>query len=331
MSFFVPIPMETCGERLFFECERYGILYTNNQAGQAKLCYYQFIRYRYIYDSTQKAGDALKNFYILTDAINYIEDNLCNQITLEDVAEACYSSLSGLKKLFGYAFRLGLKEYISKRRMTHAANDLMNTELSVTHIALKYQYNSPEVFTRAFFKVWGTTPSAFKKQWRFTGIFPKLLFEYDGGKIMSRKKLDLSELYDLLKSRTNSYVLCFDMIQMDSINQNHGREAGDKAILECLRRIDNLSDDSCLLFRIGGDEFALVTDLQDAKEVEILAGRITALNGQPIIHNHVEVPIAMRAACTRIIGSNVRYKDLYSDLYKAIEAAKENDVLYIKA
>jgi AraC family transcriptional regulator len=146
----------------------------------------------------------LKNFYILTDAINYIEDNLCNEFTLDHVAEACYSSLSGLKKLFAYAFHLGLKEYISKRRMTHAAHDLLNSELSITEIALKYQYNSPEVFTRAFFKVWGTSPSTFKKQWRFTGIFPKILFEYDGGKIMSRKKVDLSELYDLLKSRTNS-------------------------------------------------------------------------------------------------------------------------------
>lgn len=273
----------------------------------------------------------MKNFYILTDAINYIEDNLCNEITLEDVAEVCYSSLSGLKKLFGYAFHMGLKEYISKRRITHAAQDLLNSELSITDIALKYQYNSPEVFTRAFFKVWGTTPSAFKKQWRFAGIFPKLLFEYDGGSIMSRRKLDLSELYDLLKSRKNSYVICFDMICMEAINQEYGREGGDKAILECLHRIDSLSDESCLLFRIGGDEFALVTDLQDVKEVEELAKKILSFNGQPIIHNNMEIPIGMRAGCARIAGSNVRYKDLYTDLYKAIEGAKENDTIYILA
>ena len=94
----------------------------------------------------------LKNFYILTDAINYIENNLCNDFSLENVAASCYSSLSGLKKLFAYVFHMGLKEYISKRRMTHAAHDLLNTSESITQIALKYQYNSPEVFTRAFFK-----------------------------------------------------------------------------------------------------------------------------------------------------------------------------------
>lgn len=276
----------------------------------------------------RRAGDILKNFYILTDAINYIEDNLCSAFSLENVAEACYSSLSGLKKLFGYTFHMGLREYITKRRMTHAAYDLLNTDLSVTEIALKYQYNSPEAFTRAFFKIWGSTPSAFKKQWKFTGIFPKIIFECDGGVTMSRRNLDLSELYDLLKSRTNSYVLCFDMINLMYINDTYGTEAGDKAILECLRRIDSLSDDSCILFRIGGDEFALVTSYSDLADARELAARITALNDSPITHNNLELPIGMRVGCARIVGTNVRYKDLYNDLYKAIEGAKENDNFY---
>ncbi len=273
----------------------------------------------------------MKNFYILTDAIHYIEDNLCEEFTLEDVAEACYSSLSGLKKLFAYAFQLGLREYISKRRMTHAAHDILNSELSITEIALKYQYNSPEVFTRAFSKVWGTNPSSFKKQWRFTGIFPKILFEYDGGQIMSRRNTDLSELYDLLKSHTNNYVLCFDIKNLKSINDNCGNEAGDKAILECLRRIDSLSDENCLLFRIGGDEFALVTDLHDTKEVEKLALKIIALNGQTITHNNIEIPLGMHVGGTKIVGSNIRYKDLYADLYRVIENARDDSECYITA
>ena len=273
----------------------------------------------------------MKNFYILTDALNYIEDNLCNAFTLEDVAEACYSSLSGLKKLFRYAFHHGLYEYVSKRRLTHAAHDLLNTDLSVTEIAYKYQYNSPEVFTRAFSKVWGTTPSAFKKQWKFSGIFPRIQFEYDGGEIMSRKNVDLSELYDLLKSRTDSYVLCFDMICLKPINDNYGFDAGDKAILECLKRIDSLSDDSCILFRIGGDEFALVTDLKSTDEAEALIKRILAKNGEPIEHNQNKIPVAMRVGCTRLIGSTLRYSNLYADLNRAIEDAKGSSEFYVIA
>ncbi|MDF2537524.1 MAG: transcriptional regulator, AraC family [Herbinix sp.] len=267
----------------------------------------------------------LKNFYILSDAINYIEDNLCNEFTLEEVANSCFSSLSGLKKLFSYAFHHGLKEYVSKRRMTHAAYDLINTDLSVTEVAMKYQYNSPEVFSRAFFKVWGTPPSAFKKHWKFAGLFPKITFEYNGGKVMSRKKVDLTELYDLLKSRTKSYVLCFDMIHMELINTNYGHEAGDKAIVECLRRIDTQSNENCILFRIGGDEFVLVTDKEDIHEVEEISKSILDFNGRPIFHNNAVIPVSMRVGCTKITGSNIRYKDLYADFDRAIGQARESE------
>lgn len=141
---------------------------------------------------------------------------------------------------------------------------------------------------------------------------------------MSRRNVDLSELYDLLKNRADHYVLCFDIRNLMPINHNYGREAGDKAILECLRRIDSLSDESCILFRIGGDEFALVTELTEAKEAEALANRILALNGQTITHNNIEIPIGMRAGGIKIADKNVRYKDLYSNLYQAIEATFEN-------
>ncbi len=266
----------------------------------------------------------MKNFYILTDAINYIEDNLCNEFTLEEVADACYFSLSGLKKLFAYAFHLGLKEYVSKRRMTHAAYDLLNTGLTVTEIALKYQYHSPEVFTRAFSKTWSTTPSCFRREWSFSGIFPRFEFEYDGGKIMSRKKVDLSELYDLLKARADRYVLCFDIMKFQEVNDNYGREAGDRVIIECLRRIDTLSGDGSILFRIGGDEFALVTDFYDVSEAEQLAGRITALNGQPLTTDHQNIPISMRVGVTKIDAKTIRYKELFENLDQTIDEARKN-------
>ena len=148
---------------------------------------------------------------------------------------------------------------------------------------------------------------------------------------MSRKNVDLSELYDLLKSRTNSYVLCFDIINLKPINDTYGHEAGDKAILECLRRIDSMTDDSCILFRIGGDEFALVTDYKSSAEVEVLVRKILSKNGETIEHNHNLIPIGMRVGCTRLVGSNIRYNNLYADLNRAIETVKESSEYYIIA
>lgn len=60
-----------------------------------------------------------------------------------------------------------------------------------------------------------------------------------------------------------------------------------------------------------------------------MAQRIIALNGQPIVHNEVLISLGMRVGGTKIAGKNVRYKDLYADLYQAIEAARENSECYI--
>ena len=89
---------------------------------------------------------------MLADAISFIEDNICNQFNHQIIADYCYVSLSSLQKLFRLALNLSIKEYISKRRISLAAEDILSTEMSITDIAYKYQFSSPEVFCRAFKK-----------------------------------------------------------------------------------------------------------------------------------------------------------------------------------
>lgn len=55
-----------------------------------------------------------------------------------------------------------------------AARELIETDSTVLEIAVKYGYNSHEVFTRAFVRLWGMTPSVFRQSSGFYGIFPKL-------------------------------------------------------------------------------------------------------------------------------------------------------------
>lgn len=264
----------------------------------------------------------MKNFYILTDALEYIEDNLCEEMSQEDIASAFYCSLSSLQKLFRYVFLVSIKEYISKRRLTHAAEELINTDNSIIDIALKYQYKSHEVFTRAFTKVWGKPPQTFRSKERFTGLFPKIEFNYDGGKtIMAKRKFDVSELYDELQRKRNTYVLCFDISNMISIN-DISYEAGDKAILECLKRIDENSSDEMLLFRVGGDEFVLVTGLVDIEEVKKIAKKITDLNGTPIIHNDTLIPLSLHCGEVKLDYKNIRYSELFPMLSETIDRSK---------
>lgn len=221
------------------------------------------------------------NFCIFTTALDYIEHNLCSEFTQEDIAAVCYCSLSALQKLWRYATHTSLKEYISKRRLTNAGIDLLNTDMTVIDIAMKYQYNSHEVFTRAFTKQWGVAPSVFKKEWnKSCGLFPKLNRDYlKGAYYMGNKKFDVTELFDYLNERTGTYVLCFDIVGLMRINDEISREAGDKVILESLKRINAAAGEDMPVLRIGGDEFVMVTGLDDVEKVTKIAKAVMEKNG----------------------------------------------------
>ncbi len=256
---------------------------------------------------------------ILTESINFIEQNLCEPITREEIAAHCHVSLSSLEKLFRYALRISIKEYQSKRRMTLAAQDISNGVGTITDIAMKYQYNSPEVFTRAFKSVWNVIPSEFKKNWKFTGIFPKINYLYiEGGEaVMEHRRVDLSDAYDFLKEIKGTYVLCFDGVQFTAFN-DVAYKAGDLAILEIASRIDKVATDDMVVMRVGGDEFALVTGLYDEKEVKAIADQVLAENGKPIIYEGMELPLSLRCGMIKIPES-LRYFEFYEEMYKSIK------------
>lgn len=268
----------------------------------------------------------MKNFYILTDAINYIEVNICEKITCKKVADYCYVSLSSLQKLFRLALHKSIKEYISKRRMSLAAEDLLNTEMTILEIAYKYQFNSPEVFSRAFKKVWNDSPSTYRKKWRFSGIFPKIDYRYEkgGDEVMARKKVDIADAYETFKSMKGTYVICFDIVGLLEIN-NISRDAGDLVIVEAAKRIDELMGDEMLMFRIGGDEFALVSGLTDLKEAEKLAEKVLSRNGETIEYKNQNIPVSLRTGFTKIPENSLRYSEFFVNMHQTIEESRKNE------
>ncbi|HAN20172.1 MAG TPA: AraC family transcriptional regulator [Clostridiales bacterium] len=113
----------------------------------------------------------MRNFYVLATALDYIENNICNNFSLDVVAKVCSSSLSNLHKLFSYAFGYSIKDYIQRRRHSLACHDLVTTKMSILDIAIKYQYNSHEVFIRAFKKLRGESPSTYRKNHSLPNLY----------------------------------------------------------------------------------------------------------------------------------------------------------------
>ncbi|MBR1554839.1 MAG: helix-turn-helix domain-containing protein [Oscillospiraceae bacterium] len=267
-------------------------------------------------------------FMIFMDALDFIEHHLTDEFTQEDIANACYCSLSSLQKIWKACTHTSVKEYISKRRLTLAGRDMRSQHLSVLDTAMKYGYNSHEVFTRAFTKVWGVSPSKFRKEWKGDcTLYPKLNPAYlEGDVIMNNaknniKKFDVSEFYDYLRSQAGTYVLCFDVVNLMPINENLGREAGDKVILESFRRINESAGENMLCLRMGGDEFVMITESADKEKVTAIAQDVLSHNGETTPYPDGEVAVSLRCGVI-VIQNHLKYSVLCEDFNKVLDKAR---------
>jgi AraC family transcriptional regulator len=100
----------------------------------------------------------------LQNAIAYIEDNLTEEIQIKDVANQAYISEFHFQRIFAVLCGYSVAEYIRNRRMTLAARELMGSDVKVIDVAIKYGYDSPDSFTRAFTRFHGVTPSAAREK-----------------------------------------------------------------------------------------------------------------------------------------------------------------------
>lgn len=260
---------------------------------------------------------------ILANALDFIEQNLQHDIKTQDVAEACFCSKTVLEKIFRCVGHIGVHEYVVKRKMMLAARSITsNTAMSMLDIALTWGYSTNESFSRAFKKVWNINPSEFKSRKKFSELFPRFYPPIqDGGTYMIMQK-DISELYDLFVQRRNCYFVCCDIRSLVPIN-DISRKAGDLAIIETMNRMQREAGDEDIVFRIGGDEFVILTNREDIQYAEDISEKIRKYNGQIIVFEDKEIPLSLHIATAKFEGENLRYRDLYESLHSAIMESKQ--------
>ncbi len=94
----------------------------------------------------------------MTATVDYIEGHLTDDIMYDEVAKIACCSMHQFGRVFSYIVGISLSEYMRRRRLTLAALELQNSDIKVIDVALKYGYNSPDAFTRAFVEMHGITP-----------------------------------------------------------------------------------------------------------------------------------------------------------------------------
>lgn len=143
--------------------------------------------------------------------INYIEKNLCNEIDFNELSKITNTNIFILERIFMFLTNKTLTEYIKKRRLSKAFEDIRNTNLKIIDIAFKYQYNSASSFNRAFKQLFNITPTECRKGIGNYKIIPIEYFETNRRKYnfdYEIKKINTITLYCYhITSKTHSDLL----------------------------------------------------------------------------------------------------------------------------
>lgn len=94
----------------------------------------------------------------MNQALEYLEEHLTQEADLEEAARIACCSVYHFQRIFPCLAGIPLSEYLRRRRMSLAAADLLAGQ-KVVEVALKYGYDSPTAFNRAFQSVHGMPPS----------------------------------------------------------------------------------------------------------------------------------------------------------------------------
>lgn len=264
----------------------------------------------------------MQNVELLMASLEYIEKHLSDEIRTEDVAAACFCSKSTLEKMFRCVNHITVHDYVTRRRMTLAARRLSaEPELSILDVALEYGYGTHESFARAFEQVWNCKPSKFRRA-KYTELFPRFLAPPEEGDefIMHRRHVDISELYDLFQERKDCFFVCCDIKNMTAVNEI-SRKAGDLAILEEMRRLNYAAGENDMVFRIGGDEFCVLTDSSRKEHAEQIAEAVRKMNGGTFPYDDRKIPLSLYVTVASLKECN-RYEEVFDKLHIAIKDCK---------
>ena len=125
-------------------------------------------------------------------ALAYVEENLAGDIDIGQAARMAACSPFYFQRLFSIMTGMTVGEYIRRRRLTMAGVELVSGTTKVIDVALKYGYDSPDAFSRAFKAMHGVSPSVARKPGTKLAACPRISFhiELKGGTDMDYRRIE---------------------------------------------------------------------------------------------------------------------------------------------
>jgi AraC family transcriptional regulator len=115
----------------------------------------------------------MSNLESMYQAVQFIERHLKEPISVQDVADAAGYSLYHFSRTFNRAIGHSPYDYIIRRRLSESARELLESGKRIIDIAIEYQFNNPETYTRAFRSMFGAPPNQVRKNKRLSNLIFK--------------------------------------------------------------------------------------------------------------------------------------------------------------
>jgi len=152
----------------------------------------------------------------MNNAIGYIESHLAEEISYDRAAQIARCSTHHFQRMFSFIIGVPLSEYIRRRRLTLAALELQTSNAKVVDLALKYGYDSPEAFSRAFKKLHGIIPISARDIGVQIKVFPKITFQISiKGDVEMNYRIEQREAFEVFGIELRTTVVdgkCFEEI-----------------------------------------------------------------------------------------------------------------------
>ena len=123
------------------------------------------------------------------EAVKYMEDHMTEEVSMGEIARRVNISPLYFQKGFSLLCGFTIAEYMRKRRLALAAEELVSSDAKVIDMAMKYGYESPDSFTKAFTRFHGITPAMVRRDGATLKAFAplKLKLSLEGGYLMDYK------------------------------------------------------------------------------------------------------------------------------------------------
>ncbi len=156
----------------------------------------------------------------LQKAINYMEEHLLEDINYEDVAAQVYISSYEFHRAFSFLTGMTANAYIRNRRLSLAGREIVETDARITDIAMKYGYDTPESFTKAFTRFHGIAPRFAREGTAGLTLFNPLVVKLtvEGGKSMD---------YRIVQTENKRFIALVRTFKNEIINDDENHEIPD--------------------------------------------------------------------------------------------------------